>query len=124
MEQYDTIDVNQTGEIVTIALNLPKLNLFNETMMRELTHAFSCQRENMTARFIILTARGDHFSGGIDLKEINDGGFTPDDARLNQLLGHDLMKSIEKVVRARFSGDAAAINLAAIARTYERTSVR
>ena len=97
MQKYETIDVTQAGETVTIALNRPKLNLFNERMMRELTHAFSSQRENTAARFIILTARGEHFSAGIDLKEINDGGFTPDDARMNQLLGHDLMKSIENV---------------------------
>ena len=75
MQKYETIDVTQAGEIVTIALNRPKFNLFNERMMRELTHAFSSQRENTTARFIILTARGEHFSGGIDLKEINDKGF-------------------------------------------------
>jgi len=97
LQNYDTIDVTQAGEIVTIALNRPKLNLFNERMMRELTHAFSSQRENTTARFIILTARGEHFSGGIDLKEINDGGFTAEDARKNQLLGHDLMRSIENL---------------------------
>lgn len=97
MQSYETIDVTQAGEIVTIALNRPKFNLFNERMMRELAHAFSSQRENTTARFIILTAKGEHFSGGIDLKEINDNGFTPEDGRMNQLLGHDLMNSIEKV---------------------------
>lgn len=97
MQEYESIEVNQAGEIVTVALNRPKLNLFNERMMRELIHAFSSQRENTTARFIILTAGGDHFSGGIDLKEINDRGFTAEDARKNQLLGHDLMKSIENL---------------------------
>lgn len=97
MEKYETLDITQAGEIVTVALNRPKLNLFNERMMRELAHAFSSQRENTTARFIILTARGEHFSGGIDLKEINDRGFTAQDARMNQLLGHDLMRSIENV---------------------------
>jgi len=97
LQHYESIDVTQAGEIVTVVLNRPKLNLFNERMMRELTHAFSQQRENTKARFIILTARGNHFSGGIDLKEINDRDFTAEDARRNQLLGHDLMKSIENL---------------------------
>lgn len=97
LQEYETIDVNQAGETVTIALNRPNFNLFNERMMRELTHAFLSQRENTAARFIVLTARGEHFSGGIDLKEINESGFTPEDGRMNQLLGHDLMHSIENL---------------------------
>jgi len=62
LQEYEFIDVTQAGEIVTVALNRPKLNLFNERMMRELIRAFSTQRENTSARFIILTAR-DLFTG-------------------------------------------------------------
>ena len=34
------------------------------------------------------------------------------------------MESVENVVRVRFSGDAAGVNLAAIARTCDRTRVK
>lgn len=97
MENYETIKITQSGEILTVALNRPKLNLFNEKMIRELTHAFRSQRENVNIRFIILTAIGDNFTSGVDLREINQGGFTPVDGRKNQLIGHDLMKSIENL---------------------------
>jgi enoyl-CoA hydratase len=97
LKNYETLKVTQSGEVLTIALNRPKLNLFNEKMIRELTHAFLIQRENVSIRFIILTAIGENFSAGIDLKEFGDGDFSPIDARKNQLLGHDLMHSIENL---------------------------
>ena len=49
------------------------------------------------ARFVILTGAGEHFSAGVDLKEIKDAGFTPEDARYQQLAGHELMRSLEGV---------------------------
>ena len=97
MNSYETIKVTQSGEVLTIALNRPKLNLFNEKMIRELTHAFTIQRENVSIRFIILTAIGENFSAGVDLKDFGGGDFSPIDARKNQLLGHDLMHSIENL---------------------------
>ena len=97
MQNYETLQLTRSGEILEIALNRPKLNLFNEKMIRELTHAFTSQRECMDIRFIILKANGENFSAGADLKEFGSTDLSPADGRKNQLLGHDLMYSIENL---------------------------
>ena len=97
LKNYETLQITRSGEILKIALNRPKLNLFNEKMIRELTHAFTRQRDNMDIRFIILTATGENFTAGVDLKEFGSRDIKPVDGRKNQLLGHDLMHSIENL---------------------------
>ncbi len=97
MSNYQTIEFAQSGETVTIILNRPKLNCFNAQMIADLTDAISSLRNNTSARFVIITAQGDHFSAGIDLNEINSVDFTPEDARIQQLHGHELMRSLESL---------------------------
>ena len=97
MREYETIRVEQSGEVVTVALDRPKLNLFNMKMLEELIEIWHSLRLNRTARFVILTAQGDHFSAGADLKEISEAEFTAEDARFQQLLGHELMRSLENL---------------------------
>ena len=62
--KYETIDFTQSGEIVTVTLNRPRLNLFNLQILEDLIHAWHSLRTNVTARFVIVTAQGDNFSGG------------------------------------------------------------
>jgi len=95
--QYNTLKVDQSGDIVTVTLNRPPLNLFNGEMLDELIRVWHSLRQNREARFVILTAGGDHFSAGADLKAIEDADFTPEDARFQQLAGHELMRSLENV---------------------------
>jgi enoyl-CoA hydratase/carnithine racemase len=97
MKKYKMLNVEQSGEIVTVALNRPKLNLFNEQMIDELIQACHSLRNNTKARFVILTAQGDHFSAGIDLAAINKADFTAEDARIQQLAGHEMMRSLENL---------------------------
>ena len=97
MSSYETIKFEQSGEIVTVTLNRPKLNLFNEQIIEELIRAWHSMRKNKTARFVILTAQGDHFSAGVDLQAFGTGEFTAEDARRQQLAGHELMRSLESV---------------------------
>jgi enoyl-CoA hydratase/carnithine racemase len=97
MREYETIRVEQSGEVVTVALNRPKLNLFNMKMLEELIEVWHSLRLNRTARLVILTAVGDHFSAGADLKEIGEREFTAEDARYQQLMGHELMRSLENL---------------------------
>ena len=97
MREYETLRVEQSGEVVTVALARPKLNLFNMKMLEELIEVWHSLRLNRTARFVILTAQGDHFSAGADLKEISETEFTAEDARYQQLLGHELMRSLENL---------------------------
>ncbi len=97
MGEYETVLVEQTGEVVTVALNRPRLNLFNLKLIEELIEVWHSLRLNRTARFVILTAQGENFSAGADLKEIGETEFTPEDARYQQLLGHELMRSLESL---------------------------
>jgi enoyl-CoA hydratase/carnithine racemase len=97
MSNYETLLFEQTGEIVTVTLNRPKLNLFNQKMVEELIQVWHSLRNNPTARFVILTARGNHFSAGADLKEIGQGELSAEDARRMQLAGHEMMRSQESV---------------------------
>jgi enoyl-CoA hydratase/carnithine racemase len=97
MSKYDTLSVDQTDEIVTVTLNRPKLNLFNQQMVEELIAVWHSLRHTTTARFVILTAQGNHFSAGADLKEIGEGGLSAVDARRLQLAGHEMMRSLESV---------------------------
>jgi enoyl-CoA hydratase/carnithine racemase len=97
MSNYETLLFEQTGEIVTVTLNRPKLNLFNQKMVEELIQVWHSLRNNPTARFVILTARGNHFSAGADLKEIGQGELSAEGARRMQLAGHEMMRSQESV---------------------------
>ena len=97
MSDYETILVEQSEEIVTVTLNRPKLNLFNGQMLEDLISVWHSLRKNTSARFVILTAQGDHFSAGADLGEFGNVEFTGEDARRQQLAGHELMRSLESV---------------------------
>ncbi len=95
MGSYKTLIFEQTDEIVTVTLNRPKLNLFNRQMIEEMIDAWHSLRNNGSARFVILTAKGDHFSAGVDLSEVGSGEFKAEDARIHQLAGHELMRSLQ-----------------------------
>jgi enoyl-CoA hydratase/carnithine racemase len=97
MSSYETLTFDQSDEIVTVMLNRPKLNLFNQKMVEELIQVWHSLRDNMTARFVILTAQGDHFSAGADLKEIEENEINAVDARRLQLAGHEMMRSLESL---------------------------
>jgi enoyl-CoA hydratase/carnithine racemase len=97
MSNYGTLIVTQTEEIMKVTLNRPKLNLFNQRMVEELIQVWHSLRHNTSARFVILTANGNHFSAGADLKEVGEGDLSAVDARRLQLAGHELMRSLESV---------------------------
>ena len=84
MKNYETIDVERAGEVMTVSLDRPRLNLFNGQMMEELIHVWHSLRREPSIRFVILTAKGDHFSAGADLGEIGINDFKPEDARIEQ----------------------------------------
>jgi len=97
MGSYETLRFDQSDEIVTVTLHRPKLNLFNTQMVEELIQVWHSMRNNTSARFVILTAEGDHFSAGADLSEFGGGEFKGEDARIHQLAGHELMRSLENL---------------------------
>ncbi len=97
MNNYKTLIFEQTDEVVTVALNRPRLNLFNSQMIEELIQVWHSLRNNRSARFVILTAAGDDFTAGFDLGGIQVSEFTPEDARIQQLAGHEMMRSLESL---------------------------
>ena len=97
MDSYETLRCDQSDEIVTVTLHRPKLNLFNTQMVEELIQVWHSLRNNTSARFVILTADGDHFSAGADLSEFGGGEFKAEDARIHQLAGHEMMRSLENL---------------------------
>ena len=104
MGSYETISVDQAGETVTVTLNRPKLNLFNTQMVEELLQVWHSLRSNATARFVILTGQGDHFSAGADLSGFGNGEFKAEDARIHQLAGHEMMRSLENLEQITVAG--------------------
>ncbi|MCP4752794.1 MAG: enoyl-CoA hydratase/isomerase family protein [Proteobacteria bacterium] len=97
MGKYETVIVAQSGEVITVTLNRPNHNPFNEKMVEELIQIWHSLRSNTSARFVILAGHGDHFSVGIDLKALGSGDVTPEDARLQQLAGQEMMRSLESL---------------------------
>lgn len=97
MNNYDTVIFEQTDEIVTVTLNRPKKNLLNHQMIEELIQIWHSLRTNTTARFVILTAQGKDFSGGLDLKEIGQSEISAKDVRQPLLAGHEMLRSLENL---------------------------
>lgn len=95
MSNYEMLLYEQSSETVTVTLNNPPLNVFNQKMVEELIHVWHSLRNNTSARFVILNAQGDNFSAGVDLKEIRVADLSAEDARVLQLAGHELMRSLE-----------------------------
>jgi enoyl-CoA hydratase/carnithine racemase len=99
MNAYETLEVERSEAVITVALNRPKLNLFNERMLEDLSHLFRSLRTDRRIRFVILAAKGENFSGGADLNEVKErfarGEQDPEKARYQQLAGHEMMRSLE-----------------------------
>lgn len=96
MSTYKTLMFDLTGEIATITLNRPKLNLFNQEMVEEVIQVCHSLKFNPSVRFVILAAAGKHFSGGFDLN-VGEEEFTAEVARVGQLAGHEMMRSLESL---------------------------
>ena len=99
MKAYQTIVVEEAKGVATVYLNRPKFNLFNGQMIDDLTDFFHSLRNNREIRFMILTAKGDHFTAGADLGEfkgaLTDKARAAENLRINQLNGQEMLRSLE-----------------------------
>ncbi|OGT48057.1 MAG: hypothetical protein A3F17_00415 [Gammaproteobacteria bacterium RIFCSPHIGHO2_12_FULL_41_15] len=69
MGNFSTIDLSQNGPITTLSLNRPDVhNAFNALMIHELSQALISIKKNGALRTLILTAKGQHFCAGADLR--------------------------------------------------------
>jgi enoyl-CoA hydratase/carnithine racemase len=100
---YETLALEPRGETLIVRLNRPeKLNAVSPALIGDLTQLCRDLRTELSTRFVIFTGAGRAFSSGADLGGMGgDGGsgrIAPEDAaRLGQLAGHEMMRSIEQL---------------------------
>jgi enoyl-CoA hydratase/carnithine racemase len=100
MNSYELIEVekNEELDLLTVYLNNPKYNMFTNQMHMELIDFFNSLRNRPEIRFVILSARGDNFTVGLDLNQFQEALAAENGAevaRLQQLNGQELLRSIE-----------------------------
>ena len=98
---YETLLVDKTGAIATVTLNRPaKRNAMNGQMLADFHQLFAELRTDLVTRFVIFTGAGTAFSAGADLSDTLAAESTtpPEDrSRLQQLAGHDFIRSLENL---------------------------
>jgi methylglutaconyl-CoA hydratase len=110
-DSYDTIAVEQRGAVARVTLSRPEVkNAFNDTLIRELTHALSSLAGREDVRVVSITGSGDAFSAGADLNWMKmmasyDYDQNLDDARaLATML--ETLYTLPKATIARVNGPA------------------
>jgi methylglutaconyl-CoA hydratase len=65
---YQTLQIERSDTVATVWMNRPEVfNAFNETLIADLTGAFTALEVDTTVRVVVLAGRGRHFSAGADL---------------------------------------------------------
>lgn len=90
MESYETLQVSLDQHIARVALNRPeKSNAMNAAFWEECRRAFGWIDEEPSARVVVLSGNGRHFSSGIDLEMLRGalaGAQSADPARRAEYL--------------------------------------
>jgi methylglutaconyl-CoA hydratase len=118
--QYDTLYIEFDGYVATITLNRPDVrNAFNETMIAELTSAFTSLNARDDLRAVVLAANGKAFCAGADLNWMKKmAAYSDDENRADAMLLAKMLSSVyrcNKPVIARVNGDAYAGGMGLIA---------
>jgi methylglutaconyl-CoA hydratase len=80
---YSTVRIEQRGAAAWVWMNRPELhNAFDETLIAELTDAFTTLDGDPTVRAIVLAGAGKSFSAGADLNWMKRQGAAPLEANL------------------------------------------
>jgi enoyl-CoA hydratase len=71
MGPFQTLDVEPQGHLLVVRLARPaKMNAFDLQMLGELSEAYTAFEADPDLRCLLLMARGDHFTTGLDLAEV------------------------------------------------------
>ncbi len=90
---YETLIVEQTGQVVLVRLNRPSaLNALNSQLLGELAGALDAFDRDETVRCVVLTGSDRAFAAGADIKEMSDKSYA-DMFKLNFFAG--IAKAIE-----------------------------
>jgi len=117
---YQTLQIERHPAHVVVWLNRPDLrNAFDETLIRELTHAFQHLGQDSAVRVIVLAAKGTVFCAGADLnwmQRMAEYGYAENlqDAALLAKMLHTLYLC-PKPVLARVQGDCYAGGMGLVA---------
>ncbi|TCF98076.1 enoyl-CoA hydratase [Paraburkholderia strydomiana] len=108
---YETLNVEFAGHVATVTLNRPDVrNAFNETMIAELTSAFTALDTRDDVRAVVLAANGKAFCAGADLNWMKEmAAYSDEENRADAMLLANMLSSIyrcSKPVIARVNGDA------------------
>jgi enoyl-CoA hydratase len=106
MGDYQTVKVSIEGRTAILTIDNPPANAFNQQQLQDLEDAFDGATENEQVKVIIITAAGQFFIAGADIKEIaaiksKEEGFQM--LRKGQLL-FDKIESSRKPVIAAING--------------------
>ncbi|EEA04395.1 Enoyl-CoA hydratase/isomerase [Burkholderia sp. H160] len=118
--QFETLKVEIAGPIATVTLNRPEVrNAFNETMIAELTAAFTTLDTLDDVRAVVLAANGKAFCAGADLNWMKKmAGYSDDENRADAMRLAGMLSAVyhcNKPVIARVSGDTYAGGMGLIA---------
>ncbi|WP_233853237.1 enoyl-CoA hydratase/isomerase family protein [Paraburkholderia sp. HD33-4] len=118
--QYETLTVEVAGQVATVTLNRPDVrNAFNETMIAELTAAFTALDARDDVCAVVLAANGKAFCAGADLNWMKKmAGYSDDENRADAMRLAGMLSAVyrcNKPVIARVSGDAYAGGMGLIA---------
>jgi len=109
--QYETLKLEVAGQVATLTLNRPDVrNAFNETMIAELTSAFTMLDTRDDVRAVVLAANGKAFCAGADLNWMKQmAGYSDDENRADAMRLANMLAAVyrcNKPVIARVHGDA------------------
>ncbi|OLL32450.1 enoyl-CoA hydratase [Burkholderia sp. SRS-W-2-2016] len=118
--QYETLKFEIAGPLATVTLNRPEVrNAFNETMIAELTAAFTELDSRDDVRAVVLAANGKAFCAGADLNWMKKmAGYSDAENRADAMRLANMLSAVyrcNKPVIARVSGDAYAGGMGLIA---------
>lgn len=117
---YETLELSINHRVAVVWLAREKVrNAFNETMIAELTRAFSTLGADAGVRAIVLAAKGPAFCAGADLDWMRRmAGYSHEDNRRDALALANMLRTIDtcpKPVIARVHGDAYAGGMGLVA---------
>jgi enoyl-CoA hydratase/carnithine racemase len=102
MGEYQTVKVSVEDRTAIITIDNPPANAFNLQQLQDLEEAFNEASENPQAKVIIITAAGQFFVAGADIKEMaelsKEEGYAM--IRRGQLLFSEIERSPKPVIAA------------------------
>jgi methylglutaconyl-CoA hydratase len=108
--QYETLTVEIAGHVATVTLDRPEVrNAFNETMIADVTAAFTALGARDDVRAIVLAGNGKAFCAGADLNWMRKmAGYSDDENRADAMRLAQMLSAVyrcPKPVVARVQGD-------------------